>query len=51
MFRLISTVALAAIFHAGYTQLFGFAGEAQAAGILVGVCIHIGLELLKGAVQ
>ena len=51
MLCLIGTVALASILHAGHTQLFRLAGKAQAAGILLGVGIHIGFELLKGAVQ
>ena len=51
MLCLIGTVALAAILHAGHTQLFRLAGKAQAAGILLGVGIHIGFELLKGAFQ
>ena len=37
MLCLIGTVALAAILHAGHTQLFRLAGKAQTAGILLGV--------------
>ena len=51
MLCLIGTVALAAILHTGHAQLFSFAGEAQAAGVLVHVGVHIGLELFKGAIE
>ena len=51
MSGLIGAVPLPAILHAGDPQLFGLAGEAEAAGSLGGVGVHIGLELLEGAVQ
>ena len=51
MLCLIGTVPLAAVFHAGHIQLCAFAGKAQAAGVLVFMGVHIGFELLKGAVE
>ena len=51
MLCLIGTVPLAAVFHAGHIQLCAFAGKAQAAGVLALMRVHIGLELLKGAVE
>ena len=51
MLCLIGTVPLAAVFHAGHVQLCAFAGKAQAAGVLVFMGVHIGLELRKGAVE
>ena len=48
---LVGSVALPAILHTGYAQLFGLAGKAEAAGVLSGVGIHIGFELLEGAVH
>ena len=51
MLCLVGSVALPAILHTGYAQLFGLAGKAEAAGVLGGVGIHIGFELFEGAVQ
>ena len=43
-----SCLLYTSILHTGHAQLFSFAGEAQAAGVLVHVSVHIGLELFKG---